>query len=401
MYRTLEADDVPKPEAAKMKDKQPAALIVGGGIGGMTTALALHRIGWQVHVFEQAPVLGEVGAGISLWPNATRVLQRLGVLDALIEAGQPIERVQICKPSGQVLSEVTAGAAFEVPSLCIHRAALHRILVEALPPSMLHLGEGIDTFQETDTRVTVDYRGKTFRGNVLIGSDGIHSCIRQQIVGSRQPMYRGYTVWRGIAPCPVPDAYTHMGTETWGSGRRFGLFPVGPKQAYWYATANEHAPSSSDAPEASKTKVIRLFGDWHAPIRSILEATPDTAILKHPTLDRPPISRWYEGRAVLLGDAAHPMTPNLGQGACQAIEDAAALAQALHQHSDVPTALAAYNQRRTKRTKPIVQQSLWMGAIGQWKSPLATGLRDFVLWATPSKLSNLTQKALFRYDGSH
>lgn len=378
-----------------MKQK---ALIVGGGIGGMTTAIALRQIGWEVEVFERASVLGEVGAGISLWPNATRLLRRLGVLDAIVEAGSPIQRVHIRTPQGRLLSEVTAAAAFEEPSLCIHRAALHQALTHAVPADAIRLGHPVEQIVHADQEVAVYASGQRYTGDLLIGSDGIHSRVRQHLLGDGDPVYRGYAVWRGIAPLSPAKATAHTGTESWGRGQRFGIFPVSDTHTYWYATANEHEPTTSDAPEASKTKLLHLFGDWHTPIPDLLAATPETAILKHPTLDRPPNRLWCARRMALLGDAAHAMTPNLGQGACQAIEDATMLAYALQQHGNVDSALQAYNVARFKRTRPIVQQSLWMGAMGQWEQPLATALRDFLLWATPSSLSNLTQKTLFRFD---
>ena len=234
-------------------------LLAGGGIGGLTTAIALARAGIDAAVYEQASAIRPVGAGISLWPNATRVLQRLGLLREIVRRGCPIERVHLLNTTGAVLSETTAPSRFEVPSLCIHRADLHTVLRDALAPGVLHLGRRVERFEQEATGVTAFLSdGTTASADVLVGCDGLHSAVRAQLVGSGPPVYRGYPVWRGVVGFDLPSHPTGLATESWGRGRRFGIFRTGGGRVYWYATANE-PPEQPAAAESSRAKLLRLL----------------------------------------------------------------------------------------------------------------------------------------------
>ncbi len=375
----------------------PTLLIAGGGIGGLTAALACLDAGTEVTVLEQAPALAPVGAGIALWPNATRVLARLGLLDAIIAAGCVVERVHIRAADGRVLSETTAPGAFEVPGVCIHRAALHDALRQALPDGVLRLGQRIERYEIAGGQVTVHTRGgQSFHADALIGADGLHSAVRAQLLGAAPPVYRGYAVWRGVADFEggfYPDG---LATETWGPGSRFGVFRLDARRVYWYATAN--TPEGQPAMPGEKDRLLRRFARWHAPIPDVLAATSPAAILRHDTYDRLPVRRWTDGPVALLGDAAHPMTPNLGQGACMAIEDAGALRAALVAFETPVQALQSYAHQRVGRTGAVVKQSLQMGRLGQWTHPVAVAVRTALMRATPDRLGDWTQRRLFAHD---
>ena len=342
----------------------------------MSAALALHRAGFAVKVFERAPAFGEIGAGISLWPNATRVLQSLGVLEPVLASGEPVTHFNLLRPDGRTISAI-AMTGFSTPALCIHRADLHEALRAALPATCLEKDHRLESFAEEADGVTARFAGgRTVTAAGLIGADGINSVIRAQLHDDGEPIYRGYCIWRGIAP-EIRSAVRGHISETWGAGQRFGILPIGHGRVCWYATRNGRQ-AQLDVPAARKAEVQSLFGHWHHPIPALLEATPPETIIKSDARDRKPLRRWGAGRVTLLGDAAHPLTPNVGQGACMAIEDAACLAKQLLAFPDVAVAFRSYEALRRPRTAHVTRQARRIGAIGQWENPWIVKARDAI-----------------------
>ncbi len=351
-------------------------LIVGGGIGGTAAALALHRAGVSATLVERAPAFAEVGAGMSLWPNATRVLRGWGILDRVIAAGERVTRFNLLTSAGGLISSLDVGG-FDAPALCLHRADLHRCLRESLPADGIRGDHELVSFTQDRAGVGAKFSGGTqLNAGGLIGADGIHSVVRRQLHGTARPTYRGYCVWRGIAPDPGGLAAGHI-SETWGAGHRFGILPMGRGRVCWYATRNS-PPRSGDSDPNYKDEVWRIFSRWHRPIPALIAATPPSAILRNDAQDRPPLPRWGDGRVTLLGDAAHPMTPNVGQGAGMAIEDAAGLAQALQGRAGVVESFRAYEARRRCRTARVGSQARRIGAIGQWENRWVVQGRNLV-----------------------
>jgi 2-polyprenyl-6-methoxyphenol hydroxylase-like FAD-dependent oxidoreductase len=371
-------------------------IVAGGGIGGLAAALALHRAGIGVTVYEQAPAFSEIGAGVSLWPNATRVLHSLGVLESLIARGEPVTRFNLLRPGGQPIASISM-AGFPTPALCIHRAELHRILREQLPEACLVPGQRVESFAQDKAGVSVKFlSGLEARADGLIAADGINSAVRAQLHGSSDARFRGYTIWRGIAPVTRAAPKGHI-SETWGAGCRFGIMPMGMGRVCWYATRNSE-PARPDAPGGRRAEVGALFKRWHDPIPSLIEATDPSDIIKHDARDRRPIRKWGEGRVTLLGDAAHPITPNVGQGACLAIEDGACVAKALMGEADVGPAFRAYEATRAPRTARIARQARWIGEIGQWESPLVVRARDLVTRLVLSRSPDMRLNAIYAYE---
>lgn len=373
---------------------EDTALVVGGGIGGLSAAIALSRAGIAAQVFERAPELREVGAGISLWPNATRVLKQWGVLDELAARGHVFTRGEIRAQDGRLLSTLNVPAS-DAPALLVHRADLHAVLMDALPAWAVHTGAAFRAFREIPDGVQADFgaAGKA-EGALLIGADGLWSAVRGHVRGAERPVYRGYPVWRGVAE--TGSVEWPLLTETLGYGQRFGIVPIGGGRVAWWAAANE-PENAPDEASGRKGSLLRRFRDWHAPIPQLIGATPESDILKNGTYDRPPVRRWGRGRVTLLGDAAHPTTPNLGQGACMAIEDAAVLAACLARDGDVPSALRAYESRRYRRTAYITRQSLQYGRVGQWHRPAAVRLREQIFRLTPAAFTDLTLRRMIGY----
>jgi 2-polyprenyl-6-methoxyphenol hydroxylase-like FAD-dependent oxidoreductase len=366
---------------------EPRVLIIGGGIGGLTAALALRQVGFNVAVFERASELAEIGAGITLWTNAVKVLRILNVADAVCDAGHIIERGELRSWRGDVLVVTPVGEVgrkLGAPSVGLHRAALQQELFRKLGEGVIHLGAACVNVEQDTQGVTAYYsNGRTERGAILIGADGLRSTVGETFL-RRQPLrYAGYICYRGITRLLGPSLPPGYAFESWGPGRRFGAIRMDSQRIYWFA--NLSVPPSSSDPTPKRT-LRAQFDRWHAPIAEIIDSTEEAAVLRHEVYDRKPEKHWGMGRISLLGDAAHPMTPDLGQGACQAIEDAIVLARCISGTEDYCAALRLYESRRWKRVSDIVKRSRWQGWIAQQSSPLACRVRDFMTKAVPTAL---------------
>jgi 2-polyprenyl-6-methoxyphenol hydroxylase-like FAD-dependent oxidoreductase len=369
--------------------------IIGGGIGGVAAGVALHKAGIGVTIYERTPVVGEVGAGMMLWPNATRVLRGLGLLGKLAAVSGASDHFIVRASSGKILMDIPLGQ-FDVPALCARRADLLDVLTSGLPPGKILLNHHFECFERRKHGVSVHFDGGvSAEHDVVIGADGIRSRVRSQLLGPHEPIYRGYTVWRGLAHLPgaVPS---RCNSETWGRGKRFGILNTGRDRFTWYATANtpEDHIDSLDGPQH---ELLRLFSGWHEPVERLIAATPEATILKKGAYDLEPLQRWGAGRIMLLGDAAHPCTPNLGQGGCMAIEDALVLAKCLQNESSPEIALRHYESKRRKRTRHVQQRSLLMGHIGQWENRLVIGGREVVTSILPAKIFERNLRRVYSY----
>jgi 2-polyprenyl-6-methoxyphenol hydroxylase-like FAD-dependent oxidoreductase len=368
---------------------QAPVLVVGAGIGGLTTAIALDRLGLPVEVFERAPQLQEVGAGIGLWPNAIRALDRLGVGDAVRTLAVRGTSGSARNPSGKVLltlPEEALHVRYGAPTTGVMRAEVQQRLADRFGADRIHLGHELVGFDRCDEHVRAHFRdGRSVEGSVLVGTDGVRSTVRSELLADGPPRYRGDTAWRGLAPRsadldPLGEVF-----ETVGRGARFGVFPLHDGRIMWFAGA-VCPEGERDGPNVL-TELRARFADWHHPIPRVLERTDPASILRNDIYDRRVGRRWVDGRVALLGDAAHPMGPDLGQGACQAIEDAETLALALGTFVDPRTALRVYERIRTRRVRTvgrIVSVTSWLASR---QHPVICTVRDAVLAATPPAVS--------------
>ncbi len=359
-------------------------IVIGAGIAGLTAAIALRKAGVEVEIYERVRELREVGAGISLWANAIRALDRLGLGDAIRARSVAYSRTALRRSDGRVivespLEEIVArlGAVMVV----LHRAELLAILRAPVEDAIRLDHECIGLSEDGNSVVARFANGHEARADALVGADGIRSVVRSQLHPGEPIRYSGYTAWRSVTRFDTAGLPTG---ESWGPGRRFGIVPMSGGQVYWFATRNA-PPGQLDPPGRVKHNLLELFGAWHAPIPDLIRASDESAILRNDIVDRDPLARWGAGRVTLIGDAAHPMTPNLGQGGCQGIEDALVLARSLSTHSPVEAALRGYETQRIARTTPIVLRSRQIGRIGQLENSIARGLRDFVLGAVPAR----------------
>lgn len=361
------------------------AIVIGGGIGGLTAAIALHNAGIEAHVYERAPILREIGAGISLWANAIHALEELGLADAIRARVLSELHGGLRTWRGTVLSAVPPHELtnrFAVSIAVMHRADLLAVLASRVSPQQLHLDHECIGFLQDAVGVTARFTNEeVVRGDALIGADGLRSAIRAQLFGGGSPRYAGYTAWRAVARFEHPGI---VPCESWGRGRRFGIVPMGDGRV-WYATQNA-AEGGRDPVGQAKQNLAQLFRGWHGPIEALIDSTDESAILRNDIYDREPLPRWSENRVTLLGDAAHPMTPNLGQGGCQAIEDAVVLAACLARSDHVDSGLRDYQDRRIPRTSRIVLRSRRMGDMAQWENPLLCFVRNAIVRAVPSRM---------------
>ncbi|MDT0345901.1 FAD-dependent oxidoreductase [Streptomyces litchfieldiae] len=363
------------------------AVVVGGGIGGLATALALTRRGWEVEVLERADEFTEIGAGLSLWPNALRALAALG-LDERVRALGAVERGGgLRSRRGRWLSRsdnAELERRFGWPLLVVHRADLVRELANALPRQVLRPGSAVRGVTADGEALVVEHTRGTSRADLVVGADGLRSTVRRQWwPEAAAPRYAGHTGWRMVTePLAEPPL---EGAAFWGRGERFGFTALPGGRVYCFATAT--TPSGGAAPGGERAAVLDRFGSWPDPVPRLLAAVPENAVLRHDIYDLPPLPGYTRGRVALLGDAAHAMTPALGQGACQALEDAVTLAVCLAATSDMGAALADYDRRRRPRTQAVVRRSARLAAVGQWAWPPAALLRDIAARATPVPLS--------------
>ncbi len=366
----------------------PAVAIAGAGIGGLTLAIALRRRGVPVTVLERAPELRPVGAGLGLGPNAIAAFRRLDLAEAIGNAGAAIRRSALLDTRGSALgSEMDVERLARdvgAPLVALHRTRLHDVLLAALGPGIVRLDFAVVGFERSGGRVVVtSSTGERVEADLLVGADGLHSPVRAQIIADGPPRYSGYTSWRGVTTAGSVPAPPLM-TESWGAGERFGIVDIGFGEIYWFAVANAAAGGRDGDVHQ---ELLARFAGWHEPIAAIIAATSADRIVRTDISDRDPIERWHDGAVVLLGDAAHPMTPNLGQGAGQAIEDAVVLDLCLAREGSIEAALKRYEARRVPRANAIVLASRRVGAVGQLQHAAAVWLRNVGMRLTPSSVA--------------
>lgn len=353
-------------------------IIVGGGIGGAATALTLHRAGFEPVVYERTKELREVGAGIALWANATHILNQLDLLEEAIRVGYLTTNYQFNSQRGKELVNVPI-AQFELPVVGIHRADLHQLLWRNVSSENFVLGQTFERFEQDGNQVRAHFAsGLKVEGDALIGADGLRSRVRAAILGEESPTYRNFKTWRGLTDY-VPSGYCPGYIQEFlGCGKGFGFMMLGKGKMYWYAAAT--APEAQpDATIGRKKELETMYQDWFPSISELIAATDEVNILTTDLYDRPPTQPWSKQNITLLGDAAHPMLPTMGQGACTALEDAYVVAKCLQEQLDPTAAFQQYESLRFPRTKAIIEQSLQSSKMGKLRNPLAVGLRNTLM----------------------
>jgi 2-polyprenyl-6-methoxyphenol hydroxylase-like FAD-dependent oxidoreductase len=382
-----------------MAESGRKAIIIGAGIGGLATAIGLHRAGWRVSLFEKATQLTPAGFGIGLTTNGLQALQHLGAYERVAEAGCQAEDAVVKDARGRVITTFdvkTIGRKTGVPTRMYHRADLQKALVSQLPPGCLEVDArcaGIDDSGGEAAVVFAD--GSRARADLVVGADGVHSTVRRILHGEDETRFATYVAWLAIMEVSHPVFTPGYNAHYWGAGARFGVHSTGGEQRYWWATKNKAMVPERlrnmhmvrcEENQADKAELVETFGDWADEVRHTIKVTPEERIFLVNTRDRKPLTWWGRGRVTLLGDAAHPMLTSLGQGGAMAFEDAAVLVRCLEVEPDVPRALATYERLRIPRTTSVVNATRRMSAIEQVSKPIGVRLRNTLFRYFPQSL---------------
>ncbi|NIT57281.1 MAG: hypothetical protein GWN00_13915 [Aliifodinibius sp.] len=365
-------------------------LVIGGGIGGLTAIIAFQQKGFDAHVYEATAQFEPVGRGIWMPPNAMQVFERLGISDSVTEYGVSLKCVELKDRYNGVLVAhdlPRVKAKFGHSIVSIHRARLHRILVEKIQPNTVHLDKRCIGFKPTtDKKIIAHFEdGTQAKGDVLIGADGIHSTIRKILFPEVKLRYSGLTCYRGISDIELPRSLIQTCWEVWGGDVRFGFSPIGQREVYWFAVIV--APEGKEELRGTLHDTVSLFcTHFPFPVLNIIEKTPEDDVIRTDLYDIPPVLRWSSDRVVLLGDAIHAMTPNTGQGGAQAIEDAFVLANQLSVCQEVSEAFREYERLRAPRVNKIVNRSRLYGRLVHIRPYWLQKIRDGLIKSAPEWL---------------
>lgn len=359
-------------------------LIIGAGIAGLATAVALQRRGHRVTIVEERRDTSS-GAGISIWPNALAALDGIGVGDAVRQSGGRVTAGAMRWSDGSWLrhpSPQRIVMALGEPLVVVRRSVLTELLTDALEEGTIESGLTATELVVTATgaRVTLS-DGTTRAAGAVIGADGVGSMVARHLNGPLQHRYAGYTAWRGIAEYPL-DA--ELAGETLGPGTEFGHVALGPDHTYWFGT--ERRTEGSPSPGGELTYLRAKYDAWADPVPALLSATDPADVLRNDLYDRQQARQWSRGPVVLVGDAAHPMRPHLGQGGCQGLEDAATLAHCVAAGHDLPAAFAHFAAWRKPRARALTRESRLVGRI--------VNARPALLGAAAMRASSLVPEAV-------
>jgi 2-polyprenyl-6-methoxyphenol hydroxylase-like FAD-dependent oxidoreductase len=379
----------------------PTFTIIGGGIAGLTTAIALNRIGLEVTVFEAASSLRPLGAGLALAANAMQAFDRLGMVEAVVRKGRLLDAFSILDETGRLVSHTDSRAVSErygIDNFAIHRAELHQVLLDQLTKARvpIQVGKKATHTEQRENEVEVYFEdGTGHLTDYLLVADGIHSPLRRELLPESAPRYAGYTCWRGVVH--RPDLRLSEASETWGRRGRVGIVPLTDDRVYWFACINA-SPQNQKMAQLTSRNLADHFRHYHAPIPDLLAETPNENLIWNDIIDLKPLKRFAFDRTLLLGDAAHATTPNMGQGACQAIEDAVVLADALARNDSVAAAFQNFERRRLLRTRTITNNSWRIGQVAQWSSPFLTILRNGLFRSLPARVNERQLEMLYSVD---
>ena len=367
--------------------------IIGAGIAGLTTAIALKQKGLEVEVFDQTPGFAESGSGINLAINAMQVFKRMGLYDDIIGEAHHITSINLMTKSLRYLNKVSLEkfeAEHKVKSVAIHRAKLHEILLRHVGSAHIHLNKRLKSVKPVPGGTKLCFEdGKIHWADIVIGADGIRSVVRQSIFANSGLRDAGQICWRGISNTKIHVKHRGELNEIWGVGKRFGFVHIGPDQIYWFGLMNKTRFL------AEQPDYLDLFADYHSTVKSIIAGTTREKVLQNEILDLNPLDDWHKGNICLVGDACHATTPNLGQGAVQAIESALALSICLEQEANIQLAFERYQRIRMPKANKIVKMSWDLGKIAQLDNPRMCKLRNFLVRFTPDVVMDNLNRTLF------
>jgi len=368
--------------------------IIGAGIGGLTTAIALKQKGFEVEIFENTPEFKKAGSGINLAINAMQVYKRLGVYDAILEKANYTNSMNALTKKLKVITNANFKIfekKYGVKTVAIHRATLHQILVDHIGNIKIHLNKKLKYLEEKNGIVTLTFEdGTNHNSDIVIGADGIHSNVRKSIFENTALRDAKQVCWRGISNAKINKKYKVELNEIWGKGNRFGFVHITQEKTYWFALINKNKFKTKDE------DLLKIFSDYPKLVKDIISNTKKTEILCNEIWDLKPIDKWFKGNVCLLGDACHATTPNMGQGAVQAIESAMALSICLKEEKSIETAFLKYEKIRKEKANEIIKTSWLLGKIAQSDNLIICLLRNFILKITPKYITEKQSDKVFK-----
>lgn len=369
-------------EVRQEKFEQMKIAIIGGGIAGLTAAIVLQNQGIEPVIYESADSIKHVGAGILLASNAMQVFKKLGIHEKIEDAGMKISNVKITDPQLISLSETRLDRfedKYGVYNVAIHRADLLNILTKQVGFQNIHLSKRLNKIEKTDGFKLIFEDGTTVDTEAIIGADGIKSAVRDQLFGTGNIRDTRQRCWRGVAELDWASKYRHEAFESWGKGKRFGFAKITDKKVYWYAVVNQSLLDK-------EPDITSLFREFHPDITQIVSETASSDIIFNDLIDLSPFKKWTKGNVCLIGDAAHATTPNMGQGACQAIEDAYAIGKLLEQGNTIPETFLQYETLRINKAHSIVNTSWKLGNMAHMENGLGIWFRDKLIKLIPESI---------------
>ncbi len=373
-------------------------IIVGAGIGGLSTAIAMQMRDINVKVFEAATSLNPVGAGILVPPNAMTILDRYNLTQQVRGGGCPIESLIVLDSEGKSISKTPGhysknGIVYH--TIAIHRGALQKILLSALAPDTVFTDKQCVAVSSGVHGAEATFRdGTKVYGEFLVGADGIHSRVRESIFPDSPLRYSGQTCWRGVSNMTLPPKWLMQLTEVWGAGLRFGFVPIADAQVYWYATQREDAGGIDDSTNI-KQQLFDLYGEFLDPVGEILSHTNPSSIIRDDLSDLMPLTSWFSNSVILVGDAAHASTPNLGQGGAQAIEDSWVLAEKVATCETLQNAFESFQVSRVAKVKKIVNVSWQIGKATNISNTIACTIRNTLFRCVPPFMAKQQSRSLY------
>jgi 2-polyprenyl-6-methoxyphenol hydroxylase-like FAD-dependent oxidoreductase len=362
--------------------------ILGGGIAGLSTAIALKNVGIEAIVFEAAPEIKAVGAGLGLGANAIKAFRVLGIDDEVMNAGRFLPAFTVYDEKGKQLARtdsVSVSKKYGLDNFTIHRADLHALLLSKINPGCIQTNKRVERMEQNENNIILHFQdGTMHETDYLIAAEGIHSVVRKYVLPDCKPRYAGYTCWRAV----IDNSNLQLNecSETWGSKGRFGIVPLANNKIYWFACVNATA-NNIVMKNYTVDDLQKQFAGYHHPVEAILKATKNENLIWADINDLKPINRFAFNNILLIGDAAHATTPNLGQGACQAVEDAVILASEIKNNSNITIAFKKFERRRLKRIHWIVNTSWRIGKIAQLENKFLIRCRDFLFRNIPKKVN--------------
>jgi 2-polyprenyl-6-methoxyphenol hydroxylase-like FAD-dependent oxidoreductase len=377
---------------------QGNVIVIGAGLGGLAAAVAARRAGADVMVFERRREGAREGLGLGLWTSGTTALDRLGVRQAAFADFPTISRIVIRDQAGRLIKEVLdhrLGRDAPLLAVIVERHWLLETLLSALGASRVRFDMEFVKFEQEASEVVAHFAdGRTERADLLVGADGLHSRVRHQLHPQAKPRSLQVVAWRGITTLPPNGIQIGTGSETWGRGAVFGLHPMDQGRWYWYASATNADSRSRSLPLGDRDELLRRFHGWHDPIEQAIRATDTDSLVRTPLYDLDPLTKWGNGRVSLLGDAAHAVSPALGQGGCMALQDAVALGACIRERATTGAALEAYERRRRRHARSIARASRLWSALLHSRSPTVYRLRDLFMRRLPPKLLEAGMKRI-------